>query len=170
MKVLNISTSSLSHNGIGMFLINYFNNMNDSSIKKDYVVPNKVEEKLKKNLEDRGSNVFELYLGKEKLKQKRPLEYCIRLYKIIRNGNYDIIHVHGSSSMMFLELLIAKLAGCKIRIAHSHNTKADFSRGDKLLRPIFNLLYTHAFACGDEAGRWLFKDNKYIVVNNRPRF
>ena len=37
---------------------------------------------------------------------------------------------------------------------------------DKLLRPIFKTSYTHAFACGEEAGKWLFDKRKFEVINN----
>ena len=60
----------------------------------------------------------------------------------------------------------AYLGGCKKRIAHSHNTRCDQVKLDKLLRPIFNILYTDAIACGEDAGKWLFGNKKFTVLKN----
>lgn len=96
--------------------------------------------------------------------QKRPIMYCKKLYKIIKEEKYDVVHVHGSSSMMFLQLLVAKKAGVKVRIAHSRNTSSDYNFLNKLCMPIFKRLYTHAFACGKEAGKWLFGENQQFTI------
>ncbi|MFR5484959.1 MAG: glycosyltransferase [Blautia massiliensis (ex Durand et al. 2017)] len=52
------------------------------------------------------------------------------------------------------------------RIAHSHNTQCEQVQADKWLRPLFYLLYTDAFACGEDAGKWLFGTRSFIVLNN----
>ena len=69
-------------------------------------------------------------------------------------------------AIMSIELLIAKLSGCQVRIAHSHNTTCDYKKVDKLLRPLFYHMYTDAFACGEEAGKWLYRKHPFIVINN----
>ena len=48
MKVLNIMTSSLNYNGIGMSLLNYYKNIDSLLIQMDFLVPNIVEKNLKK--------------------------------------------------------------------------------------------------------------------------
>ena len=61
------------------------------------------------------------------------------------------------------------MGGCvdfKKRIAHSHNTKCDQVRADKLLRPLFYHLYTDALACGDDAGKWLYRGRTFTVLKN----
>lgn len=45
-----------------------------------------------------------------------PKGHYIALWKALRAGHYDIVHDHGSSSMMAIELTIAKLAGVKIEL------------------------------------------------------
>lgn len=167
MKILNITTSNLEYTGVAMVLLSYYEYINDSDIILDYVVPNKVEENLKDRITKKGNKIFELSYKNRKMKQANPIKYCIELFKIIKKEKYDIVHVHGSSSMMFLELLVAKFAGVKIRIAHCHNTKSDFEKLHYLCKPFFKKSYTHAFACGDEAGKWLFGEkNKFIIIPN----
>lgn len=67
---------------------------------------------------------------------------------------------------MAIDLLAARLGGAKVRIAHSHNSRCKFMLLHRVLRLPFDLLYTHAFACGDEAGRWLFHQKPFTVVRN----
>ena len=51
MKVLNIMTSNLNYNGIGMSILNYYNHIDNPNIQMDYLVPNKVNDDLKKKIE-----------------------------------------------------------------------------------------------------------------------
>jgi len=167
LKVLNILTSRLNYNGIGMSLLNYYNNINNKDIQLDYLVPNIVDNKLKKQFTAKNNNIFEFDYHGKKLHQSRPLLYCLKLYKLLKKEHYDIVHVHGSSSLMFLQLLTAKIAGVRIRIAHSRNTETDHKLINKLFRPLFNISYNVAFSCGKEAGEWLFgKNKKFILVPN----
>lgn len=111
--------------------------------------------------------MFELSYKGKKMHQTKPLMYYRKLYNIINREKYDIVHVHGSSSMMFLQLLVAKRLGVKVRIAHSRNTNSDYNLLNQLLRPIFKKLYTDKFACGKEAGEWLFgKNEKFTIIPN----
>ena len=167
MKILNIMTSYLDYNGIGTSLLNYYKNINNLDIQMDYLVPNKVELELKKEFTSKGNKMHEFYYKKGKLHQKRPLLYCIKLYKLIKKEKYDIVHAHGSSSMLFLQLFSARLAGVKVRIAHSRNTQSDFRILNLIFKPIFKFSYNVAFACGKEAGEWLFgKKSKFTIIPN----
>ena len=100
------------------------------------------------------------------IRRKRPLKYISKLTKIIKENKYNIVHVHGSSSIMFLELYAAKMAGVKIRIAHSHNTKTEHPIIHKILYPYFKKSYNVAFACGKDAGEWLFKNEDFYIIPN----
>lgn len=53
-------------------------------------------------------------------------------------------------------MLAARLAGCSVRIAHSHTTTCKYKVIDKIMKPIFDSSCTHNIACGKEAGKWLF--------------
>lgn len=79
---------------------------------------------------------------------------------------FDIVHAHGNSATMVLEMLAAKIGGVKLRIAHSHNTKCSMKLIDKMMRPIFYKLCNGKLACGDEAGSWLFPNSRFSVINN----
>ena len=37
---------------------------------------------------------------------------------------------------------------------------------NKILRPLFNFSYNKGLACGQDAGKWLFKNRKFEVIHN----
>ncbi len=92
--------------------------------------------------------------------------YAHHLFSLLRNKRYDVVHAHGSSSVMGMELRLAQLAGVGARIAHSHNTRSDNPKRDKLFRPLFRRSWTTALACGIDAGRWLFEGAPFEIVHN----
>lgn len=48
-------------------------------------------------------------------------------------------HVSGSEyDSKRLEMLAAKLAGCKLRVAHSHNSRCLHKKAHNMLKPLFN--------------------------------
>lgn len=101
---------------------------------------------------------------------KHFFKYVYELCKLIKSNHYKAIHVHGSSTMMGIELTVAKMFSIPVRIAHSRNTYTKHPAIDFLLRPIFNHSYTHALACGKEAGAFLFKNKSFNVFYNGKDF
>lgn len=164
MKILMVFTSKFHYTGITSVVMNYYRYIiKDDEFNIDFVVPNDISKEYKEELKNNNSNIFKIDMS---IRRKRPIKYIIQLKKIIKENNYDIVHVHGSSSIMYYELLAAKVAGCNGRIAHCHNTVTEHPIIHKILFPLFSNSYTDAFACGDAAGKWLFKDKKYYILPN----
>ena len=160
MRLLIVNTVRFRLNGITSVIMNYYRNMDRSGMQIDFVVPNEISEEYRTELENGGSKVYHLP------RKKNPLGYMLGLYRVIRKNRYDVVHVHGNSAMMTVDLLPAWLAGVKVRIAHSHNTTCSHMKAHKLLQPLFRKCYTHGFACGVEAGRWLFEEAPFEVLKN----
>lgn len=160
MRILIVNTVRFRLNGITSVILNYYRNMDRTDMQIDFVVPNEISEEYRAELEGCGSRIFHLP------RKKNPLAYALRLYWVIKENRYDVIHVHGNSAMMTVDLLPAWLAGVKVRIAHSHNTTCSHMKAHKLLLPLFRRCYTHGFACGEDAGRWLFGSEPFEVLKN----
>lgn len=88
------------------------------------------------------------------------------LRDVIKIENYDIVHVHGSSHTIAIDLFAAKIAKCKNRIAHSHNTTCSSILIHKVLSPFFYLCCTYRLACGIDAGKWMYGQRNFEVINN----
>lgn len=98
-------------------------------------------------------------------KKRHFISYIRALDLLLRKG-YDVIHVHGSSSTMMIELIVAWNVGIPIRIAHSHNSKSEYPFLNMVLNPIFRLSYTKAAACSEKAGKWLYKKDRFTIIDN----
>ena len=160
MRILFINTIDLDKNGITTFIVEnarYLAKNNNVCIAAPNVVDNKLKQKLKRH---------NIPLYQMANRNSNPFRYFINLIRVIKKENFDLIHVNGNSSTMVLELLAGKLAGCRKRIAHSHNTTTEHPFINKLLHPLFDLVLTDRMACSEEAGKWLFDNKKFIVVNN----
>lgn len=160
MKVLCINTNGLHNDGITNGILNYYGHMDKHNLEIDLLKTKDVESSLEKRIE-----ALELGL-KFTDYRKHVLSYIFKTAKLIRREKYDIVHTHGSSAILSIDLLAAWLGGCKVRIAHSRNTKCNHVVVDKLLRPLFYLLTTNRFACGEDAGKWLFGKRDFTVIRN----
>ena len=109
---------------------------------------------------------YKVQIIQSKMRRKNQFAYFKELLQLFRNQHFDILHAHGNSATIAVELIAAKQCGVPMRIAHSHNTTCDHKIIDKLLRPAFYASYTHGIGCGVEAGKWLFKDRCHVVIKN----
>ena len=101
-------------------------------------------------------------------------KYIKFLKKTFSENKYDIVHSNLNSLSVF-PLFAAKLAGIKVRIAHSHSTtnKKEFLRNliKNFLKHFSKLFANEYFACSELAGIWLFgksnfKKGKVFIVHN----
>ncbi len=161
LKVLVIQATVFGMDGISSVVTNYYLYKNHNEVKMDILTINPVSEKLDKEMSIHGDHNYIL-----PFRNKKPIKYVTTLKEIIRKNGYQIVHVHGCSATLFVEMFAAKLSGIQIRIAHSHNTTCDHVKIDKILRPFFLCLCTDAFACGLEAGKWLFNGRMFKIISN----
>ena len=120
-----------------------------------------IDEDLTDEITKNGSRLYEL-----EYRLKSPIKYIKDLARIIREGRYDIVHAHGNSCTLAIEMLAAKMENIKIRIAHSHNTSSKYKIAHMILRKTFDKNYTYGLACSREAGKWLFKEAPFTVLKN----
>ena len=161
MKILQIPTGGLFSDGILSCIVEYMTAMDRSGMDIRVLATNNPDESIVQRVENSGCKVVSIPYRK-----KNIVKYLYVLRRYIAKEKIDIVHVHGSSAIMSVELLAAKLAGCKVRIAHSHNTTCENKKVDQMIRPLFNKLYTERFACGQEAGKWMFGTQSFMVIPN----
>lgn len=160
-KVVIVSTVGLGYDGITSVIISYLEAMNKKDLKIFVVSTIKSEPEIENRIKKMDVEIIHLPSRKSD-----TAKYFFSLVSFIKKNRVDVIHAHGNSATLAIELLAGLIGGCKKRIAHSHNTKCERVRADRMLRPIFNLLYTDAIACGDAAGKWLFKNGNFIILKN----
>lgn len=160
-NILIISTVGIGYDGISNVIISLLEAMNLRGMNIYIAGTINVDCDKRLFLEGLGCRVVDFPNRK-----KSPLKYFLALIKFIKQNNIEVVHAHGNSATLSIELLAAKIGGAKKRIAHSHNTTCTQIKADKILRPLFNNLYSIALACGKEAGKWLFTRGDFMVINN----
>lgn len=161
MKILVISTVNYGVNGITKVIMNNYKYINKNQYQMDFLFPNKPDNETIKYMNDNSSKMFII-----PNRSKKVVKYIRELDNLLRNKKYDIIHVHGNSTTLGIEMAVAKKNNIEVRVPHAHNTFTKFPIINKLLRPFFENTYTEGFACSDAAGKWLFRDNPYFLIKN----
>lgn len=163
MKVLIImnSTNVKLGGGIIQIILNYKAELDNENISQTYAINCIENSKIPELLNGKNSEFIQL-----PNKKKNILKYVIKLYKIMNNEKFDVVHVHGNSANMLIELLIAKINKIPCRIAHCHNSTCNHKILNKILKPIFKHSYTRALACSNKAGDWIFGKGNYYILNN----
>lgn len=161
MKVLAILTGKMHFDGITNSVLNYYRAMERSDMQIGIVSARGTDYEMKKSFEDIGCMTYIL-----ENRDSDTIKYFFRLVQIIKKEKYDIVHVHGNSATLAIETTAALLAGCKIRIVHSRNSFCEHVKADKVLRPLLYATYTDGFACGEKAGKWLFGNRSFTIINN----
>lgn len=166
MKLLTISTIGLNYNGITMVIYNYLSQMDRKDIKMEFISFLEMDRTLKTRFTK---------LGNVKLIKSRKthfFQYLWHISQIIQN-KYDIVHIHGNSGTMAIEVLLCKFYGVKKIIVHGHNTKTLHPIVNQLLKGIMLKFADINLACSEDVGKWLYKGRKYLVLNNAidiPKF
>lgn len=111
--------------------------------------------------EARFDNVYRI-----ECRDTNQVKYFVELVRLMRQRKYDVIHANGQSATLAVEMLAGLLTGCKLRVAHSHNSMCLHQRAHKILKPLFKITCNDAIACSKDAGNWLFGKRKYWILNN----
>lgn len=165
IKILNLMTGGLKREGIASTQLEFLKRFDINKVRVDVAAVHDNSPEMITQFEKIGCKVLHLPDRKN-----RVFAYMRELIKVMKVEKYDIVHIHGSSAFLCIELIASVVAGVKIRIVHSRNTRCGNEKLDRICRPLFNLLYTDAFACGIEAGKWLFGDKPFKVIHNGKDF
>ena len=159
-KILVVNTTDMGYTGISSVIMNYFDKTYND-VRYDFVLCGSIESDISDKLKKYYCNIFIPPCSRV----RKPLVYHAWLKKLIKDIGYDVIHVHGNSGTMFFEIDAAKRASVPVRIAHCHSTSCKYKWAHRILKPFLNLELTHAIACSDMAGEWLYTKNYEILPN-----
>lgn len=160
IKVLMI-TNDLKLHGISSVIMNYYNAIDSNKIQMDIAAGIPVESNYLDQIKKKNGKLFLLPARKES-----ALAYYKELFRVMKTNRYDIIHVHGNSATISVELFLGMICKVPVRIAHSHNSTCNHIMIHKILSPVFSKLYTHGFACSEIAGKWMFGKKSFEIIEN----
>lgn len=161
LRILQI-TGSLGFHGIEAVVMEYYRNIDREKIQFDFVVTSAVPERLDAEVESMGGRIFRV-----PSKSRHPFAFKKAVREILKNNTeYKIVHAHGNSASMYLDLSSAKKSKIPVRICHSHNTSCFIKWQHYILKPLLGGKYTHRFACSAAAGKWLFGKREAKIIHN----
>ena len=158
----------MDRGGAEAMIMNYMRNINRDIIKFDFLTNRDYRAAYENEIERLGGKVYHMcpmYPGKFHRYKKEVREF------LKEHPEYKIIH-SNLEERSYLPLKVAKKMGVPVRISHSHNRPLGIN--PKLIvryyfRFMLKFYNTHMFACGEEAGDWLYgkknRDNVTIMNN-----
>lgn len=162
-RVLQIVTT-MNRGGLETMLMNYYRNIDRTKVQFDFLLHRSEKSDYEDEIKSLGGNIYRVSpLNPLSLSYRNELKHFFSQHK-----EYGIVHCH-LDCMSSIPLYYAKKVGISTRIAHSHN-----SNQDRNLKYLLKLFYkrkipkmaTNLFACGEKAGKWMFYNNNFKVVNN----
>ena len=154
--------------GIEAIVLNYYRHIDRSLIQFDFFYDESSSIPCREELLKLGAGLFPIPHYTHQFKYQKELG------KKLQANQYDAVHVHMNTMSVFA-LAAAKRAGISVRICHNHST-ADWKEGNRtvlkyLLRPWNRLPATVWFACGEQAGEWMYgkravEEGKVFILPN----
>ena len=137
--------------GVEAVVMNYYRQIDKNKIQFDFICDADSTNIPYEEIESFGGKIILIP------PYQKVLAYHKELKKVLKKGNYKIVHSHINTLSVF-SLFAAKCAGVPIRIAHSHSTTNPKEKKRNLmkqvLRPFSKIFATHYMCCSELAGRW----------------
>lgn len=173
MKILYVINDTMKLGGTESVVLNYYYHINHEKIHIDFILHTTEKEmlhnKICNELLKSGAKIFCVTPRNISIKKNKQ-----DIYNILKSNKYDAIHSHADCVSAYI-LKIAKHAGVKIRIAHSHSTKIPIKPEN--FKNILHIIYLEYcrknickyansyMACSIMAGKWLF--GKKNIINGK---
>lgn len=154
----------MNRGGLETMLMNYYRQIDRTRVQFDFLVHRTERGDYDDEIEALGGRIYRL---------PRLVPWS-KAYLAALDGffaghpEYKVVHVH-QDCLSSVILRSAQKAGVPVRIAHSHNANQD-----RNLKYPIKLFYrekigkyaTDLFACGQDAGRWMFCGADFHMLNN----
>ncbi len=163
IRILQVVTY-MGRGGLETMLMNYYRHIDRDQVQFDFLTHRQERAAYDDEIESLGGKIY-------RLPRLVPWSstYLNALNSFFRaHPEYRVIHVH-QDCLSSVILKAAAQNGVPVRIAHSHN-----SAQDKNIKYPIKLYYkrlipqyaTDLFACGREAGEWMFGGAPFRILNN----
>lgn len=163
VRVLHVVTY-MGRGGLETMLMNYYRNIDRKQVQFDFLVHREERYDYDDEIEALGGIIYRIpFLNPFSMDYRKKLNQFFK-----EHSEYKIVHVH-LDCMSSIVLKAAKKNNCPVRIAHSHSSnqiksiKLPIKLFYKKLIPLYA---TNYMACSEDAGKWMFKEQNFQVLNN----
>ena len=163
VRVLHVVTY-MGRGGLETMLMNYYRRIDRDLVQFDFLTHRSFRADYDQEIERLGGRIYHL----PKLNPFSP-SYLRSLDRFFReHREYKIVHSH-LDCMAGIPLKYAAKNGVPVRIAHAHSS-SQVKDGKYLFKIFFKhnirKYADYLFACGKNAGYWMFKTDEFNVLNN----
>lgn len=163
IRILQVVTH-MNRGGLETMLMNYYRNIDRSKVQFDFLTHRTHKADYDDEIEALGGKIY--HLPRLNPFSKSYLKALDSFFK--EHKEYQVVHCH-QDCLSGVVLKVAKANGVKFTIAHSHNANQD-----KNLKYLVKIVAKRnitkyadkLFACGKEAGKWMFNTDDFDVLNN----
>jgi len=172
-KVLHV-VGKMNLGGTESYLMNLYRNVDNEKCSFDFLTYYSEEESgfFDEDIYQLGGKIYKV----PPVKFYNIPSFVSSIRKVIRNGQYDVVHAHTTHNAGFA-LYAAFREGVPIRIMHSHNTNTSRSRGvlgdlyKKIMLKAIDKFSNRYLACSQSAAEHIFSinrinSNKYFYMPN----
>ena len=163
--------------GIESVIMSLFRNFDLERISVDIMASQNISDFHDEEIRILGGKKIITLQGEYTSPAKRMIANQVAFETALKNGDYDVVHLHMCNAASMVYGKIAKKLGVKVVVYHSHNT--NLSTNHRLIKTMVHDLckmryekYADIlFSCSDLASEWMFskkaiKQNKVILVRN----
>lgn len=166
LRVLVLDTV-MDRGGAETMMMNYLRHFDRSKVTYDFLVNRDYRAAYEDEIEALGGRIYRMCPMYPQYFKRYKREFHAFLKQ---HPEYRIIHSNLEERSYF-PLRVAAEQGIPVRIAHAHNRPVGFNL-KSIFREYFRMrlpkYVTHMFACGTEAGDWLFgENNRGRVIQQR---
>lgn len=163
IRVLQVVTH-MERGGLESMLMNYYRHIDRERVQFDFLVHRQEQAAFDDEIESLGGRIYRL--PRLVPWSKSYLSALNRFFA--EHPEYKVVHVH-QDCLSSVILKVAAQHNVPVRVAHGHSANQD-----KNLKYPIKLWYkrfipkyaTNLFACGKDAGDWMFGGASYQIINN----
>ena len=163
IRVLQVVTH-MERGGLESMLMNYYRHVDRERVQFDFLVHRQERAAFDDEIESLGGRIYRL----TRLVPWSKSYLSALNHFFDKHPEYKVVHVH-QDCLSSVILKVAAQYNVPVRIAHSHNANQD-----RNLKYPIKLWYrrsipqyaTNLFACGKDAGDWMFSGAPYQIINN----
>lgn len=159
-SILIVPTLGLGLEGMTSVIYNYANAMDRSGLQLHFLTYGELLPAVRERFAPLGEILFTA-------DRKQSTAAYVRDYiALLRSHRFDVVHIHGNSGTMLIEVLLAKLCGVKTVLIHAHSTRTNHPVVNAVLKYPMMWLARECIACSGITGRWLYGKHRHTVMNN----
>ena len=153
--------------GMETYIMNIYRNMDREKLQFDFLYPYDEPMAFHDEVLKLGGHIYHIPGRK-----KNIFKHYRRLNKLFKEKKFEGVYYQCNKKLLTMEVFNwAKKYGVEKRVIHSHNTQSYYcgklhAFREKLTASKYDKYVNGFFACSDEAGKWMFGDREYRVINN----